>query len=110
MLNLVPYPGAIVVSGAAPLLGFLQFGTVGLALLTGGASLFIHTVVGNLRTPWLTGCASRMSPVVIFVGVLPWGWLWGIWGLLLGAPMMMVAEAVCDRIDDFEPVGELLGA
>ncbi len=110
VLNLVPYLGAIVISGAAALLAFLQFGTLGMALLTGGASLFIHTVAGNLLTPWLTGRASRMSPVVIFVGVLAWGWLWGVWGLLLGAPLMMVAKAVCDRIDDFKPLGELLGA
>jgi predicted PurR-regulated permease PerM len=47
---------------------------------------------------------------VIFVGVLAWGWLWGVWGLLPGAPLMMVAKAVRDHIDDFKPVGELLGA
>lgn len=110
MLNLIPYLGAIVISGVAALLGFLQFGTLGMALLAGGASLAIHTVAGNLLTPWLIGRASRMSPVVIFVGVLAWGWLWGVWGLLLGAPLMMVAKTVCDRIDDFKPVGELLGA
>jgi len=48
--------------------------------------------------------------VVIFAGVLAWGWLWGIWGLLLGAPLLMVVKAVCDRVDDFKPIGELLGA
>jgi predicted PurR-regulated permease PerM len=48
--------------------------------------------------------------VVIFVGVLARGWLWGVWGPLLGAPLMMVAKAVCDPIDDFKPVGGLLGA
>jgi predicted PurR-regulated permease PerM len=50
------------------------------------------------------------EPGVIFVGVLAWGWLWGVWGLLPGAPLMMVAKAVRDHIDDFKPVGELLGA
>jgi len=49
-----------------------------------------------------------MNPVAIFVGVLAWGWLWGIWGLLLGAPLLMVVKAVCDRVDDFKPIGELL--
>ncbi len=109
ILNLVPYLGAIVISGAAALVGFLQFGTPGIALLIGGASLGIHTLFGNLITPWLTGRASRMNPVAIFAGVLAWGWLWGIWGLLLGAPLLMVVKAVCDRVDDFRPIGELLG-
>lgn len=57
---------------------YLQFGTLGMALLTGGASLAIHTVAGNLLTPWLTGRASRLSPLVIFVDVLAWGWLLGL--------------------------------
>jgi predicted PurR-regulated permease PerM len=110
VLNLVPYLGSIALSGAAALVGFLQFGTFGMALLIGGASLLIHTLSGNLLAPWLTSRASRMNPVAIFVGVLAWGWLWGIWGLLLGAPLLMVVKAVCDRVDDFKPIGELLGA
>ena len=109
ILNLVPYLGSIAISGAAALVGFLQFSTLNMALLIGGASLAIHTLSGNLITPWLTGRASRMNPVVIFAGVLAWGWLWGIWGLLLGAPLLMVVKSVCDRVDDFKPIGELLG-
>ena len=50
-----------------------------------------------------------MNPVAVFVGVLAWGWLWGAWGLLLGVPILMVIKAVCDRVDDLNAVGELLG-
>ena len=109
ILNLVPYLGSVVVSGGAALVAFLQFGSPGLGLLIGGASLAIHTLFGNLVTPWLTGRASRMHPVVIFVGVLAWGWLWGVWGLLLGAPLLMAIKAVCDRVERLKVVGELLG-
>lgn len=108
-LNLVPYLGSVATAGGLALVGFLQFGTLGMAALVGGVSLVINTLEGNLLTPWLTGRASRMNPVVIFVGVLAWGWLWGIWGLLLGPPLLMVAKAICDRIEDLRPVGELLG-
>jgi predicted PurR-regulated permease PerM len=99
-----------VVTGGLALLGFLQFGTLGMTLLIGGVSLTIHTISSYLVTPWLTSRASRMNPVAIFVGVLAWGWLWGIWGLLLGVPLLMAVKAVCDRIDDLKPIGELLGA
>jgi predicted PurR-regulated permease PerM len=108
VLNLVPYLGSVATTSGLALVGFLQFGTLEMALLIGGVSLFINTLEGNLLTPWLTGRASRMNPVVIFVGVLAWGWLWGIWGLLLGPPLLMVAKSVCDRIDDLKPIGELL--
>ena len=110
VLDLVPYIGLIVVGGATALVGFLQFGTLEMALLISGASAVIHAIEGYLLTPWLTSHASRMSPVAVFIGVLAWGWLWGIWGLLLGVPILLVAKAVCDRVDDLKPIGELLGS
>ena len=73
-----------------------------------GASVVIDTIVGNLLTLWLAGRTSSMSPVAVFVSVLAWGWLWGLWGLLLGIPVMMAVKAVCDRVEDLKAVGELL--
>ena len=108
-LNLVPYIGSILVTGASAMMAFLQFGTPDMALAVGGASLLIHTLVGNLLTPWLTSRTSSMSPVAVFVSVLAWGWLWGLWGLLLGIPIMMSVKAICDRVEDLQAIGELLG-
>ena len=110
VLNLVPYVGSFLVTVAAALVAFLQFGQVNMALWVGGSSLAINTLEGYLLTPWLTSQASRMNPVAVFVGVLAWGWLWGVWGLLLGIPILMAVKAVCDRVDDLKPVGELLGS
>jgi predicted PurR-regulated permease PerM len=108
-LNFIPYLGAIVVTGGASLVGFMQFGSLEMALLIAGASFVIQALEGYLLTPWLTSRASRMSPVAIFVGVLAWGWLWGAWGLILGVPILMAVKTVCDRVDKLKPVGELLG-
>lgn len=110
VLNLVPYVGALVTAAASALVGFLQFGSLNMALLVAGASLLIHTLVGNLITPWLTSRTGRMSPVAVFVGLLAWGWLWGIWGLLLGIPILMIVKSICDRVDDLKPIGEFLGS
>ena len=109
VFNTVPYIGPVIVSGGTALVAFLQFGTIGMALLVAGISLVITSLEGYLLTPWLTGRASRMSPVVVFVSVLFWGWLWGVWGLLLGVPIIMIIKAVCDRVEDLGPIGELLG-
>ncbi|RZI63315.1 MAG: AI-2E family transporter, partial [Variovorax sp.] len=107
--NLIPYVGSIIVMGASALVAFLQFNGVEMALLVGGTSLLIHTLVGNLLVPWLTSRTSRMNPVAVFIGVIFWGWLWGIWGLLLGIPIMMIVKSICDRVEDLQPIGELLG-
>ncbi len=106
----MPYVGTLITTGALVLAAFLQFGSPGVALGIGGVSLAIHALEGSLLTPWLAGRASRMSPLVIFVGVLAFGWLWGIWGLLLGAPLLMATKVVCDRVQGLQAVGELLGA
>lgn len=109
LTNLVPYVGAVVLSGGAAIVALVQFGTLEMALAAGGVSLLIHAVAGNVLTPWWTGRASKMSPVAVFVAVLVFGWLWGVWGLLLGVPVMLVVKSVCDHVEDLKPVGELLG-
>lgn len=109
ILNLVPYVGSIAVTAAAALVAFLQFGTLEMAFVVGGSSLLINTIEGYLLVPWATSRASSMNPVAVFIGVLAWGWMWGVWGLLLGIPILMAVKAVCDRVDHLKPVGELLG-
>ena len=108
--NLIPYLGAVIVGTGSALVGFMQFGTIQMALLVGGSSFVIHSIIGYVLTPWLTSKASSMNAVTVFVGVLAWGWLWGLWGLLLGVPILMAVKAVCDRVDDLKPIGELLGS
>jgi len=108
VLNFIPYIGSIVITGGSALAGFVQFGSVDMALVLAGASIALHTVSGNLLTPWLTGRTNRINPVIVFVGVLVFGWLWGVWGLLLGTPVLLMLKAVCDRVDDLKPLGELL--
>ncbi|HET6598720.1 MAG TPA: AI-2E family transporter, partial [Burkholderiaceae bacterium] len=108
--NMVPYIGALIIAVGAALAAFVQFGAVDMALLVPGVSTVIQSLVDYLLLPWLTSRASRLNPVAVFVGVLAWGWLWGLWGLLLGVPILMAVKTVCDRVDDLKPVGEVLGS
>lgn len=109
VLNFIPYLGNIVATSAAMVIGFSQFGSIEMALLIGGVSLCINSLEGYVLTPWLTSRAIRMNPVAVFAGVLAWGWLWGLWGLFLGVPILLVIKVVCDRVEEFRAVGELLG-
>jgi predicted PurR-regulated permease PerM len=109
VLNLVPYVGAVVLCGASGVVALLQFGTIQMALAVGSVSIVMHIVSGYMLTPWLTSRTSRLNAVVVFIGVLAWGWLWGVWGLLLGTPILMALKAVCDRVDDLKAIGELMG-
>ena len=109
VLNMIPYLGAIVTTAGTALVAFFQFGTIGEGFAVGAISLGINTLEGYWLTPWLSGRASRMNNVIVFGGLLFWGWLWGGWGLILGLPVMMVIKVICDHIEDLKPIGEFMG-
>jgi predicted PurR-regulated permease PerM len=109
VVNWMPYLGAIAVTGAASVAAFVQFDSIQMGLAVLGASLVIQTLEGYMLMPWLTSRANKMSPVVVFISVLAFGWLWGVWGLLLGVPVVVIVKAICDRIEDLRVFGELLG-
>lgn len=109
IFNSIPYYGPLLVTGGLTLVGFLQFGTIGMTIAVAGVSLLITTLEGSLLTPMLMGRAAAMNQVAVFVGLLFWSWIWGVWGMLLAVPMMMVIKAICDRVEPLQPVGHLLG-
>ncbi len=109
VLNFVPYVGSVIVTAVSAVVALMQFDSLNMALTVAAISVGIHIVSGYILTPWLASRASRLSPVAVFVSVLVWGWLWGIWGMLLGVPIVMIVKAVCDRVEGFKPMGELLG-
>ena len=109
VFNSVPYFGPVIVAAATAIAAFLQFGTLAMALYVSGASLVITSLEGWLLTPWLTSRAARTNEVALFIGLIFWSFVWGIWGTLLAVPMLVVVKAFCDRIEDLKPIGELLG-
>ena len=109
VFNSVPYFGPVIVAATTAIIAFLQFGTVAMAAYVASISLVITSIEGWLLTPWLTSRTARTNEVAIFIGLIFWSFLWGIWGTLLAVPMLVAAKAYCDHIEDLKPVGELLG-
>jgi predicted PurR-regulated permease PerM len=109
IFNSIPYFGPLIVAAGTAFVGFLQFGTIGMALYVSGISLVITSLEGWLLTPWLTSRTARTNEVAIFIGLIFWSFVWGIWGTLLAVPMLVAVKACCDRIEDLKPMGELLG-
>jgi len=109
LLKSIPFIGGTVIIGATSLVGYLQFGTLSMALLIGGIVIALKSIEGLLLSPLMTSQSGQIHTVWVFVGILVWGWVWGVWGLLLGIPIIMVAKAICDRVEGLKPIGELLG-
>jgi predicted PurR-regulated permease PerM len=109
IFNSIPYLGPIIVSGGLATVAFLQFDDVVMTAYISGSALVITSLEGWLLTPMLMSRAAQMNPVAIFVGLLFWSWVWGVWGTILAVPMLTTLKAICDRVEDLQPIGELLG-
>ena len=109
LLHIMPYFGPLLITSATGVVAFLQFESLQMVLLVTGASLGIATLVGTFVTTWMTGRIARMNPAAVFVSLLFWGWLWGVWGLLLGVPVIVIVKVVAERVEGMEVVAELLG-
>jgi predicted PurR-regulated permease PerM len=109
LLHVIPYFGPAVTAAAIGMVAFLQFDSLTPALLAAGVSLLIATFVGTFITTWLTGRIARMNTAAVFVSLLFWTWLWGVWGMLLSMPITVLVKVVAQHVEQLEPVAELLG-
>jgi predicted PurR-regulated permease PerM len=109
VFNSIPYYGPLLVTAGLSIVAYMQFGTIAMTAAVAGVSLLITTVEGFLLTPLLVGRAASMNQVAVFTGLLFWSWVWGVWGILLAVPMMMVIKVICDHVESLQPVGHLLG-
>jgi predicted PurR-regulated permease PerM len=108
VLNFVPYFGPFTVSVVLVLAGLLSFEPAGRALLPAMVYLAIHATESNLVTPAILGRRLTLSPLVIFVSLMFWTWVWGIAGALLAVPLLMALKIISDHVKPLGPIGELI--
>jgi predicted PurR-regulated permease PerM len=109
LLHIVPYLGPGVTALGSGMAAFIQFNSPTMALLVAGASLAIAVTIGTVATTWMTGRIANMNSAAVFVSLMFWGWLWGIWGLLLSVPLIVIVKIVSQHVEQLYPIAELLG-
>jgi predicted PurR-regulated permease PerM len=96
LLNLLPFLG-LILSLALPLAAaILQFNTPGPYIVITVTILFLHLVCANILIPKFIATRVSIGPVAATVGMLFWGWLWGVMGLLLAVPLTAFIKLVAD--------------
>ncbi len=108
VLNFVPYFGPVAGAIVLGAVGLLAFDTLWKGLLPPAWYLLLHVLEANLITPVLLGRRFTLNPVVIFVSLIFWTWLWGVPGALLSVPILVSIKVVCDRVPAMSHVSELL--
>jgi predicted PurR-regulated permease PerM len=108
VLHFIPYLGPALTALATGMAAFMQFESVSMAVLVSFSSLAIATLVGVVLVTWMSGKLTKMNTTAVFVALLFWGWLWGVWGLLFAIPIMGMLKVFAERIEDLQPLAELL--
>jgi len=107
--NYIPYLGAIIMISVLAMVGFLTFNDTMHALMAPGAFIGLNLLESYMFTPMMLGHRLTLNPVVIFLALTFWGWIWGITGGLLAVPIMVVVKIICDHSEPLRPIGEFLG-
>ena len=109
LLHVIPYAGSALTAAVLGMAAYMQFGSLSTGLVVIGASLAIATFVGTFVTTWMTGRFAKMNTAAVFVSLLFWAWLWGVWGMLLGIPLIVIVKVVSQHVEQLHSVAELLG-
>ena len=109
LLHIIPYLGPGLTAIATGMVAFMQFDSFPMALLVSGSWLMIAIFVGTFVTTWMTGRIAKMNSAAVFISLLFWGWLWGVWGMLLSVPIIFIIKVVSEHVEPLQPVAELLG-
>jgi predicted PurR-regulated permease PerM len=109
VLNWVPYFGPTVVMVASAAAALVQFQSMVMVAAVAGASVAITSLEGYLLTPIVLGAAARVNAVAIFISIMFWGWMWGVPGMLLAVPIVMILKTIADHVESLSSFSELLG-
>jgi predicted PurR-regulated permease PerM len=109
-LNFIPYLGSLTEIFVVAMVAIATFPNLGHALAVPACYLGLATLEGNFVTPYILGRRMTLNPVVVFVSVTFWGFLWGIVGIFLAVPMLVMFKIFCDYIEPLAPIGEFLGS
>ena len=109
VLHFIPYLGPALIVIGSGVAAFLQSGSLLYALSVAAVSMVVAGIIGFAFMTWLQSRFARVNTAVLFIALLFFGWLWGVWGLLLGAPIVAIAKVVFDRVESLKPAGEMLG-
>ena len=108
ILNFAPYVGPLIGIVAMLLMGFSTFNDPLQALLPAAIYLGLHTLEGQIVTPIVLGKRMALSPLILILALMVFGWMWGLIGLLLAVPMLVCVKIVLTRLDGMEGWAKLL--
>jgi predicted PurR-regulated permease PerM len=107
-LNYIPYIGALIGAIAVGISALIQFDSVAYAMLAPLSYFVINSIEGNLITPMLLGRSMSLNPIMVFLALIVWGWMWGIGGVLIAVPVLGITKIICEHFRSLRPLANLI--
>lgn len=108
LLHIIPYFGPGVIAVSVGMAAYMQSESLTLVLMASGSMLAIATLVGTFITTWMTGRIARMNTAAVFISLLFWSWLWGLWGMLLSMPIIVIVKVISQHVPRLKTLSDLL--
>jgi len=110
-LNFIPTVGSIVATIPPIVLALVQFHpTMWQAVVAAVALLSIQMLLGNVISPKIMGDRLNLSPVVVLLSLVFFGWLWGVVGAVLSVPIASAIKIICENIEPLHPISVMMGS
>jgi predicted PurR-regulated permease PerM len=108
VLNLIPFLGIMLALVIPLIAGVFQFHSAGPFIVIGVTVVALHLIAANLLIPHFVGSRLDVGPVAATIGLLFWGWLWGVPGLLLAVPLTGFVKLMADANPSLAHLSNLL--
>ncbi len=110
LFNYVPYLGPLATLIILTIVAVISFDGIGQTIAVPAVFFTLIFFEGQILTPFITGRRLTLNPVVIFLSMLLWGWLWGVVGTLMAVPIAMIFRIICEHVEALGPIAEFLGS
>jgi len=108
VLHLVPYLGMAALTALGAAEAFIAHGTLAAAAGIAAAVVVVSVLIGTIGTAVMQGRAARMSPAAVFIGLVFWGALWGLWGMFLGPALIVALKVVAENMASGQRLARVL--
>lgn len=109
ILNFIPNFGSIVATLFPVSISLLQFDTLFVPILVLVLLIATQSIMGNVFEPRIMASSLNLSPLVVLFSLILWGWLWGVWGMVLAVPITSSLKIMCENIAPLHPIAVLMG-
>lgn len=110
LVNFIPTIGSIFALALPIIVAFLQFGNVGTPIAVALTLVIVQFLWGSVLTPRLMGARLDLSPLLVLLSLIFWGWVWGPWGMILSVPITSMIKIALESVPATKPIGILMSA